>query len=712
MRGVSRNVNSQVEPGEGEIELAGLGQAIWRAKKWIIGATLVSFVGSAAFVTLVKPRYTAEAKALIENQETYFTRPERVGGDSGAVAPDAEAVTSQVQLVTSRDVAREAIKSLNLKGNEEFDPAASGPGLISSVLALVGIHRDVKDLAPEDRIFTAYFDRLNVFPIVKSRVLQIEFSSWDPELSARAANTIADLYVGVQATSKRNNARIAAASLAGLINDLRVRVGDAERKAEEFRATNGLVLGANNLTMNNQQMSDLNGQLTLARTAQADSQAKSRLIRDMLRQGRINEVPDVANNELIRRLSEQRAALRGQIASESRTLLPGHPRIKELNAQLGELENNMKISADKAARTLDNDARIAGSRVENWQAALDQQKKTVGGSSVDDVRARELDREARLLKEQLEASTTKYQDALARQAAESTPSDARIISRAMAPQLPTFPKKMPIVLFATIAAFMLSAGVVLAAELLSGRAYARGASEDQRIEPELEPLAPPAGVEVAREAPLRVENTKDEVVEIVRHDPIKSSLASVAAQISKPARRAGAMRILVTGAEAGVDAAASAVALGRAFASDSRVILVETLSDAAVDGQGPLGLSDLLAGRATFGAVIHRDRGSSLHLLPAGRGEMVVEGCDVVVDALAQTYDYLILLAAPVGEGPNAEMLAPDVDLALVVCAAHDESQLVSACSALRRAGAIDVLAIVEEEPPADPFAEARRAAA
>ena len=296
---------------------------------------------------------------------------------------------------------------------------------------------------------------------MKSRVLQIEFSSWDPELSARAANTIADLYVRVQATSKRNNARIAAASLAGLINDLRVRVGDAERKAEEFRATNGLVLGANNLTMNNQQMSDLNGQLTLARTAQADSQAKSRLIRDMLRQGRINEVPDVANNELIRRLSEQRAALRGQIASESRTLLPGHPRIKELNAQLGELENNMKISADKAARTLDNDARIAGSRVENLQAALDQQKKTVGGSSVDDVRARELDREARLLKEQLEASTTKYQDALARQAAESTPSDARIISRAMAPQLPTFPKKMPIVLFATIAAFMLSAGAVL-----------------------------------------------------------------------------------------------------------------------------------------------------------------------------------------------------------------------------------------------------------
>ncbi len=51
-----------------------------------------------------------------------------------------------------------------------------------------------------------------------------------------------------------------------------------------------------------------------ARSSQADAEAKARLIRDMIKQGRIADVPDVANNELIRRISEQRVNLRAQIA--------------------------------------------------------------------------------------------------------------------------------------------------------------------------------------------------------------------------------------------------------------------------------------------------------------------------------------------------------------------------------------------------------------
>ncbi len=44
----------------------------------------------------------------------------------------------------------------------------------------------------------------------------------------------------------------------------------------------------------------------------------------MIRNGRVFEITEVSNNELVRRLIEQRVTLRGQLALESRTLLSGH----------------------------------------------------------------------------------------------------------------------------------------------------------------------------------------------------------------------------------------------------------------------------------------------------------------------------------------------------------------------------------------------------
>ena len=50
----------------------------------------------------------------------------------------------------------------------------------------------------------------------------------------------------------------------------------------------------------------------------------------------------------------------------------------------------------------------------------------------------------------MESATAKYQEAMARENLHATPADARIFQRALAPQLPTFPKKIPIISFATL----------------------------------------------------------------------------------------------------------------------------------------------------------------------------------------------------------------------------------------------------------------------
>ena len=94
-------------------------------------------------------------------------------------------------------------------------------------------------------------------------------------------------------------------------------------------------------------MGELNTQLNNARALKSDAETKARLIREMLQSGKPIEASDVLNSELMRRLSEQRVTLRAQLAEQSSTLLDDHPRIKELKAQLADLDRQIRDEADK-----------------------------------------------------------------------------------------------------------------------------------------------------------------------------------------------------------------------------------------------------------------------------------------------------------------------------------------------------------------------------
>src|SRR6201999_2733011 len=235
---------------------------------------------SIAAVNLVTPRYKSEARILIDGRENIFLRPngER---DQERTALDAEAVTSQVQLLLSRDLAREVIKKNKLSELPEFDPVLRGFSPLKSLLALVGIGRDPISLTPEERVLDAYYERFTAYAVDKSRVIVVEFQSRDPDLAAQVANSIADGYLVFQQSARREQARSAGQWLAGEIESLRKKVADAEARVEDFRSKSSLFVGTNNTTLSNQQMGELNTQLSNARALKSDAESKARLIRAM-----------------------------------------------------------------------------------------------------------------------------------------------------------------------------------------------------------------------------------------------------------------------------------------------------------------------------------------------------------------------------------------------------------------------------------------------
>ena len=701
-------------PMPSEATVADIGRSILRHWRAIVFPTALAFVASLVFVLLVPPRYTGESKILLQMSDTYFTRPtgsERMEQQQPQI--DEQAVASQVQVVMSRDLAREVVKRLGLVGNPEFDPEVGGLNILQKFGIMLGVAKDPSTREADERVLERYYDALLVYPVGKSRILAIEFRSKDPELAARAANTIAELYLGLQEDSKKDQARSATTWLGTNIDGLRKRVAEAEAKVEAFRSKTGLLIGSGTTTLSAQQLSELSTQLAQARTQRSDAQSKARLIRDTLKDGRAFDIPDVANNELVRRVLEQRITLRAQLALEQRTLLPQHPRIKELNAQLSDLEGQVRIAAERIVRTLENESRIAGARVESIEASIEQQKKVVSTANENEVQLRALEREARIHREQLESYLGRYREAAARDTDFGVPPDARIVSRAIVPQLPSFPKKLPIVGLATFAMLMLSVGAIVARELLASRP-----AETGRLLA-LAPADPRSGATHAGRSPHDVEF--DFNLSHPAHGPIvdlhptgatqsapeadpRYDFGHLVRRLSRAEIDGRGRRVLIAGVESRDDVRRVSRGLALTVARESRAVLIEADADETTPVDAVLGLTDLVAGEASFSDVIVRDPGSRLHHIPPGTllNEALTgspEGLDVALQALDATYDWVVCALFGTDETGLLPLLAGRFDA--VVLASNLEPanpRLVGAYEAIVAAGGKDVVVAREED--------------
>jgi polysaccharide biosynthesis transport protein len=683
----------------GDLDLRALGHALMRKKIWIIGPALLVAVLSIVAVNLITPRYKSEARILIDGRENIFLRPNGERTEERN-ALDPEAVTSQVQLLLSRDLAREIIKKNNLAELPEFDPVLRGISPLKSILALFGIGRDPFSLTPEERVLDAYFERFTAYAVDKSRVVVIEFQSQNPELAARVANSIADGYLVMQQNARQQQAKAASQWLSGEIDSLRKKVADAESRVEEFRSKSSLFVGTNNTTLSNQQMGEVNTQLNNARALKSDAESKARLIREMLQSGKPIEASEVLNSELIRRLAEQRATLRGQLAEQSSTLLDGHPRIKELKAQLAAVDNQIREEAGKLSRSLDNDARIAGGRVEGLSASLEQSKQQATSTNGQDVQLRALEREAKAQRDLLESYLAKYREANTRENIDAAPADGRIISRATVSNAPAYPKKLPIVLIATLATLLLCAGTIATGELLRMTAPQAMASPAAEIvaaaasavdapaavdvpdvtasvvaesEPAAAPILEPTSANVPATAP-------DPDMGGGEPEPEAPSQITEIERLARDLRDAGdaARKVTVLGSASSESITWTALQLARLLAADAKVVVVDlsaalpTMAAVSADPMAP-GLAELMLGEASFSQIITKDRSSRVHLVGAGR-----PGADrsllqsprlaLAIDALLRVYDHLLLDAGSASDLP-AELLTAQARAVVVPAA-------------------------------------------
>lgn len=642
---------------------AGFGRR-WR---WIAAATLASLIGSAVFVIVVPPRYAGVASLVLDEPRRALAGPDRAPGE--ATEPPAEA-----ESLATPDLARAAVAKLGLAGTAEFGGAG----------------------APDRDAVEAFLSRLTIAASPRSRALAVTFVARDPDLAARGANTVADLVVQSRNEDRTKAARAVETWLDQKIADWKSKVADAETKGEAMRAQSRQPSESEGTSVAGDSLAELNAKLSGARAAAAAAEAKAEVLRSFERGAQIPDAAQGGADPALRRLIDQRAALKAEIADASRTLLPLHPRMKDLAAQLASVEGEIREAADKAARGSEGEARRAATEADALAARLDDETKaaqaasaaTLAAASAADGPLRAVEAEAQTARDELQAYQQMAREAETRRPSQSGEGDARVLVRAEPPRAPVFPRVWPTVLGATAAAFLLSALAAVAALVASGR----------RLEPLPARVGPPmaresmAAIPTAREAEFRALANVAASPAAAPAGALDSAVGLVAAL--KRLRPQGGLVVLIAGDRTG-QALAIGLETARKLAADRPAAFVDLgetqdwladiLTREESDAPAMPGLRELIAGRAGFADVIRRDLSSRLDVVLPGSGGTGANISDALT-AFAAAYAAVVLHASD-WRGDWARAAATFADaVAIVAPAARAGAALDAAEAALGEA--------------------------
>lgn len=609
----------------------------------ILLVTVLLLVATAAILLFIPKSFESSASLLVEPRSNIYTRASMETPSSGSSVNTEALMSSQIELIKSRDLLLEVVDSENLRSVPEFSNAGFSP--IGFVLRLIG--RGPEQRSVDETVLGNLADRMTVIRERDSAVISIYVRSTDAELAARTANAIAAAHVKRRGAQSLTDTADATVWLQEEIDKLRPKVSEAETAVANYKVENDLFVGANSIPVTDQQLTVVATQIAEAQQRKNDAQARSQVIRGLLGSGQsLDGVNDVRNSVVIQGLLETKANLQAELAQKSTTLLSNHPTIKALKAQIGELNKQITNEADRVADSLEAEAKVEADLEQRLRDDLTRAKLTAGDATKGGVTLDSLEREAKAQRDLLENYLAKYSDATSRTASNSALPDVRIVSEA-APSVEPAAPKIPLILGAVgFVALALQIGAILFGELMSGRAITERArpaeldADDQAYDAEPADLADDA-----------IDDELEHAVEsgIAPPPPILQPANDDLAQLSAAVTTHQLRTVLLASLDGGQE---TLMVMDRlledALMSDLSAVVVDAGSG---ETSAMLGLTDLAAEQADYGDVMQR-AGDNLAEVPWGRLQSLDRRSSrpsTLIEALADIYHVVIVDTGRVG---------------------------------------------------------------
>ena len=670
---------------------------------------------------LATPIYSATTQLLLD------TRREKVVGVDQVLSDaifDQTMVENQVTILQSNSLMRRVVEKENLVEDSEFG-ARDAPdtmtlsNLYGSVLSqffpsAAGQTPSVPELQPEQRV-SASIEALKAATLIdrlpRSFVITVSVRSRDRLKAARLSNALADAFIVDKLDARFEAAQKASAWLSDRLGELRIQLRDSEEAVNRFRVENGLIRAAN-MTLNEQQLSEMNAKLVSARTDTAEKKAKYDQLEVLVEAGGIEKaqsLPDVLKSTVISSLRGQEADVSRREADLIARYGERHPLVVNVRAERADIRNAIASETQRIASNLKNEFEVAKAR----ETALEKSLREVTGQTGSDdkiaIRLRELERTASVNKMLFEDFLSRAK--LTQEQSTFEARESRVINPATPPLKAAYPQKTLILFVAATLGILLGTVGAMAIESLNV-----GFTTHSQVEALLQ-LPVLSSINRMNAGELTVNGEKLPLHEFIVVKPL-SRLSEAVRSLRTGVRMSDVDHppkvIQMTSAIPNEGKTTLALSLAASTAAGgARVVLIDgdlrnPSTSRAIGASKEVGLVDILVGNASPEQVIISNGKNRPDIIAAGTRTqnppdlLGSERMRVLIDWLREHYDLVVIDTPPVGPVVDAVIVSDLVDkIVFVVRWSETARQMVSQCinrlSAKRRVAGI-VFNLVDEQ--------------
>jgi len=453
----------------------------WRLIALVTGLAII--VG-ASYIALSPARYTAQADMIIDTKRVTWTQSE-MSSENRAI--EDASVESEIETTKSEQVAIAVIRRLHLDEDAEF--IGAGAGLTHRIFSLFRFRPSPEQGTSKDelmrRVLGTVEANLRVTRLGRSYIEQIAYTSLDRDKAAKIANAFADAYIEDQLQAKFEATHRASVWLEQRIGELRQQASNAYKEVQDFKSENSIIIGVDGKLASEVELDQLGIALAKARADTSQARAKLDRISRVLEQrpGPGKEslyipdpvVTDALSSPVILKLRQQFLDDQNKESEWSARYGADHQAARNLRAEMAALQRAIWDEVSRIAESYKSELQIAKSQEE----AIDKRMTEVFQSSAKtrqaQVRLRELETAANTYRGIYETFLTRFTQSVQQQSFPST--EARVVTAASPPGLPSSPKISLILALATLCGCGLGVMSAFAREQMNRQIHTRAQLE-------------------------------------------------------------------------------------------------------------------------------------------------------------------------------------------------------------------------------------------